>query len=138
MSELSHNTAQEVLKNEMAQRLLNSQLEIIKAQAAIAKASADVAKAKGDGVAAARQAAVDAGQAQKDGSAVPPIAVAWIAGPANDLEAQIRIAKYGSIVVKKGSRIPIAQGVLVETVTPSGLILKDPSGKLYPVAFTGG
>jgi len=139
-SDLSNEAARAVMKNEIGQRVLASQVSLMKTQVELAKATAEAAKARGETNAAAKQAIAAAGGGpggDPNANQLPAMSVTWIAGPTENPQAQIKIAKYGSIVVRKGSRVPAANGMTVDRIDSHGVLIKDATGQTYPVSFGG-
>lgn len=139
-TELSTEAARTVMKNEIGQRVIASQVSLMKTQAELAKATAEAAKARGETNVATKQANAAAGGAPGGDPAanqLPAMSVVWIAGPTENPQAQIKIAKYGSIVVRKGSRVPAANGMTVDRIDSHGVLIKDATGQTYPVSFGG-
>lgn len=140
MNDMSNDAARTVMKNEINSRVVDSQVTLMKKQAELARAAADVAKARGDTTAANKQTALDAGATpggQPQQATLPAMSVVWIAGASDNPEAQIKIAKYGSVVVRKGSRVPATVNMTVDKIDSHGILIKDATGQLYPVSFGG-
>ena len=139
MNDMSNEAARTVMKNEINSRVVDSQVTLMKKQAELARAAADVAKARGDTTAANKQTALDAGATpgQPQQATLPAMSVVWIAGAADNPEAQIKIAKYGSVVVRKGSRVPATVNMTVDKIDSHGILIKDATGQLYPISFGG-
>lgn len=139
-TEMSNEAARAVMKNEIGQRVIASQVSLMKTQVELAKATAEAAKARGETNAAAKQANAAAGgpgASDQNANQLPAMSVVWIAGPTENPQAQIKIAKYGSIVVRKGSRVPAANGMTVDRIDSHGVLIKDTTGQTYPVSFGG-
>jgi hypothetical protein len=146
---LSHDTAQAIFALEMHTRALQAQANELKAQADVAKTLAEIAKTQREAkTAAAPPPAANADRvsdgpsgATPDGApsvnAIPHIAVRWIAGKDDALEAMVWSPKIGSVMVKAGSPFPMSANLTIKMVRHDGLIAVDPEGNLYPIGFGG-
>lgn len=142
---LSEETARQVYRLELDNRLLEAQAKNEKIHTDLAKLKADQIKAGMDAKAAMSAVAQASGfgaaaaMAAEPGSGprLPSAVVRWVAGREGNLQALVMIQHYGSVVLHKGSRLPLSDNFVVDAVRSDGVLVKDQEGRVYPIGFGG-